>query len=228
MKRSLWKRAQSDAHGHPARAAAPPAPPSVAPAASVDTRTRGERPRRRTPPPSPSWGSPPQWPASLDLVGLERFQGDRSCNFFLEQQAAEPPVVRGRLLPLQLLHARVPRRRLPAKAVRALPATSPDATVEPFASQQGPDLAGTRSVRFPQDLKLGGRESSADVAGRHLGVGLTGATSRSQDVHQIERRHQRTPSTLITRGRSVSSILAGRERIRTGTWQGHHPQGAQT
>ena len=48
--------------------------------------------------------------------------------------------------------------------------------VEPFAAQQGPDLAGTRTrVRFPQDLELlGGGESSADVTGRHFGVGRTG------------------------------------------------------
>ena len=91
---------------------APAAQPSVAPAAAVDTRTRAGRPRRRTLPLSPSWGSPPQWPASLDLVGLERFQGDPQelGNFFLEgddrlrplQAALEPPFVRcqGGLLPL--------------------------------------------------------------------------------------------------------------------------------
>ena len=44
------------------------------------------RPRRHTRPRSPSSGSPSQWPASLDLVGLEPFQRDPQefRNFFLE------------------------------------------------------------------------------------------------------------------------------------------------
>ena len=98
------------------------------------------------------------------------------------QAALEPGVcpLPGRPSPaLTSSHARIPGRRLPAtllrrQAVLALPAPRHQMRrVKPFASQQGPELAGTRTrVRFPQDLELvGGRESSADVAGHHLGVG---------------------------------------------------------
>ena len=80
---------------------------------AVDTRTPGRCPRRRTPPPSPSWRAPSRRPSLIVLVARQRFQGDpqQLGNFFLERD--------DRLRPLQAADQASDRLGRPASSVAA-------------------------------------------------------------------------------------------------------------